>query len=81
MGRIATITVGDDLAEFIAHKVNAGEYASEAEVVQAALELLRTHDGGLVAIRAAIDEGEASGEPQLFDASQFLHEIHRKHGA
>jgi antitoxin ParD1/3/4 len=81
MGRIATITVGDDLAEFIAHKVNAGEYASEAEVVQAALELLRTHDDGLVAIRAAIDEGEASGEPQPFDASQFLYEVHRKHGA
>ncbi|MFN7102764.1 MAG: type II toxin-antitoxin system ParD family antitoxin [Pseudorhizobium sp.] len=81
MGRVATISVGDDLAEFIAHKVSAGDYASEAEVVQAALELLRAQDEGLAAIRAAIDEGDASGEPQPFVSSQFLEEIHRKYGA
>lgn len=41
MGRMATITVEDALAEFIDHKVSAGDYASESEVIQAALELLR----------------------------------------
>ena len=31
------------------------------------------------ALRAAIDEGEASGEPQPFDPDEFLAELHRKH--
>lgn len=71
MGRIATITVQGELAEFMQHKVSAGDYASEAEVVEAALELLRDQDG-LLAIRAAIEEGEASGEPQPFDFDAFI---------
>jgi antitoxin ParD1/3/4 len=80
MGKIATITVQGELAEFMEHKVSSGDYASESEVVQAALELLRDQDG-LLAIRAAIEEGEASGEPQPFDSAAFLDEMHRKYGA
>ncbi|WP_165216686.1 type II toxin-antitoxin system ParD family antitoxin [Affinirhizobium pseudoryzae] len=71
MGKIATITVEGELAEFMEHKVSVGDYASEAEVVEAALELLRDQDG-LLAIRAAIEEGEASGEPQPFDFDAFI---------
>ncbi len=73
MGRVATITVDEELAQFIDHKVSAGDYASESDVVAAALELLREQEEeGLAAIRAAIDEGEASGEPQPFDFDAFL---------
>ncbi len=81
MGRMATITVEDALAEFIDHKVSAGDYASESEVIQAALELLRDQDDGLLAIRAAIDEGEASGEPEPFDFDAFIQDMRRRYPA
>ena len=62
-------------------KISAGEYASEAEVIEAALALLRDEVDGLAAIQAAIEEGEASGEPQPFDPRRFLDEMHSKYGA
>jgi antitoxin ParD1/3/4 len=60
------------MAHFIEHKVSIGDYASESEVIQAALELLRDQDDDLLAIRAAIEEGEASGEPEPFDFDAFI---------
>jgi antitoxin ParD1/3/4 len=81
MNKVTTVTVSEELAGFIEARIAAGDYASEAEVVEAALALLRDEVDGLAAIRAAIEEGEASGEPQPFDADQFLEEMHRKYGA
>ncbi|MBP2550346.1 antitoxin ParD1/3/4 [Neorhizobium galegae] len=81
MGRVATITVDEELAQFIDHKVSAGDYASESDVVAAALELREQEEEGFAAIRAAIDEGEASGEPQPFDPERFLKRMHGKYGA
>ncbi|MBX9468427.1 type II toxin-antitoxin system ParD family antitoxin [Rhizobium sp. WL3] len=80
MNKVTTVTVSGELAEFMEAKISAGDYASEAEVIEAALALLRDEIDGLAAIRAAIEEGEASGEPQPFDPVQFLDEIHRKYG-
>lgn len=81
MNKVTTVTVSGELAEFIEAKISAGDYASEAEVIEAALALLRDEVDGLAAIQAAIDEGEASGQPQPFDATEFLNEMHRKYGA
>lgn len=81
MNKVTTVTVSGELAEFIEAKISAGEYASEAEVIEAALALLRDEVDGLAAIQAAIEEGEASGEPQPFDPSRFLDEMHSKYGA
>jgi len=47
--------------------------------VEAALRLLRDQ-AEIEAIRAAIIEGEESGEPQPFDFDEFLDEMRRKHG-
>ncbi|MBC2772623.1 type II toxin-antitoxin system ParD family antitoxin [Rhizobium sp. AQ_MP] len=55
-----------------------GDYASETEVIAAALALLRDEVDGLAAIKAAIEEGEASGEPQPFDFDEFLQDMHRR---
>lgn len=81
MNKVTTVTVSGELAEFIEAKISAGEYASEAEVIEAALALLRDEVNGLAAIQAAIEEGEASGEPQPFDPRRFLDEMHSKYGA
>lgn len=72
MGKMTSIIVDEELTEFIDRQVGEGHYNSASEVVEAALRLLRDNEDGLEAIRAAIDEGEASGEPQPFDFDEFL---------
>ncbi|MDM7980629.1 MAG: type II toxin-antitoxin system ParD family antitoxin [Rhizobium sp.] len=81
MNKVTTVTVSGELAEFIEAKVSAGDYASEAEVIEAALALLRDEVDGLAAIQAAIDEGEASGQPQPFDFDEFIDRKRRRSAA
>ena len=53
------------LDRFVADKIKAGLYDNASEVVRAALRTLqreeREFEAKLVALRAAIDEGDASG--------------------
>jgi antitoxin ParD1/3/4 len=81
MNKVTTVTVSGELAEFIEAKISAGEYASEAEVIEAALALLRDEVDGLAAIQAAIEEGDASGEPQPFDFDEFIDRKRRRSAA
>ncbi|MGA1833111.1 type II toxin-antitoxin system ParD family antitoxin [Rhizobium wenxiniae] len=81
MGEIISIKVDDALAAFIRGLVASGRYVSESDVVEEALQLLKeSEESAIEALRAAIEEGEASGEPRPFDFDKFLAEMHRKHG-
>ncbi|MGI2034834.1 type II toxin-antitoxin system ParD family antitoxin [Rhizobium panacihumi] len=81
MGEITSIKVDEELTAFVKKQVDDGRYSSESEVIEEALRLLKeSEEAAIDAIRAAIEEGEASGEPETFDADVFLAEIHRKHG-
>lgn len=81
MGEIISISVDEELVNFVNALVDDGRYASASEVISEALLLLKKEEEAAVAaIRAAIEEGEASGEAQPFDFAQFLAEMHRKHG-
>jgi antitoxin ParD1/3/4 len=55
----------DDLESFVLAKVESGRYENASEVVRAALRTLeheeQEFEAKLLALRAAIDEGEASG--------------------
>lgn len=59
------VNLTDELDRFVLSKVENGSYENASEVVRAALRSLhreeRTHEAKLAALRAAIDEGEASG--------------------
>ncbi|SFB25445.1 antitoxin ParD1/3/4 [Rhizobium sp. NFR07] len=80
MGEIKSIKVDEELTAFVRKQVDGGRYASESEVVEEALRLLKeSEEEAIEAIRTAIDEGEASGDPQPFDPEEFLVELHRKH--
>lgn len=73
MGEIKSISVDEELTAFVRKQVDDGRYASESEVIEEALRLLKeSEDEAIEAIRAAIDEGEASGEPQAFDFDDFI---------
>jgi antitoxin ParD1/3/4 len=67
------VSLTKELDQFIIAKVEAGLYANASEVMRTALRLLekeeREYEEKLAALRAAIDEGLASGvaEPGVFE--------------
>jgi antitoxin ParD1/3/4 len=66
------VSLTPELDRFVVSIVNAGRYANAGEVMRAALRLLqrdeREREQKMAALRAAIDEGIASGvaEPGVF---------------
>ena len=59
------VNLTDELDRFVLEKVQSGRYENASEVVRAALRTLgreeELYEAKLVALRAAIDEGDASG--------------------
>ncbi|MEZ5404566.1 MAG: type II toxin-antitoxin system ParD family antitoxin [Bryobacteraceae bacterium] len=59
------VNLTDELDSFVLAKVESGRYENASEVVRAALRSLerdeREYEVKLAALRAAIDEGDASG--------------------
>jgi antitoxin ParD1/3/4 len=59
------VNLTDELDRFVAKKIKAGRYENASEVVRAGLRNLereeQEYEAKLAALRAAIDEGDASG--------------------
>ena len=59
------VNLTDELDRFVLAKVRSGRYENASEVIRAALRTLerdeREYEAKLTALRAAIDEGNASG--------------------
>jgi antitoxin ParD1/3/4 len=59
------VNLTEELDRFVLSKVESGRYENASEVVRAALRNLereeRQYEAKLAALRAAIDEGDASG--------------------
>jgi len=59
------VNLTDELDRFVASKVKSGRYENASEVVRAGLRTLereeRHYEAKLRALRAAIDDGDASG--------------------
>ena len=59
------VNLTDELDHFVATKVKSGRYENASEVVRAALRTLereeRRYEAKLAVLRAAIDQGDASG--------------------
>lgn len=72
MNKATSIHLDEDSEAFIGQQIAEGNFSDASEVVEAALRLLRDHDQDIEAIRAALIEGEESGEPQPFDFDRFL---------
>ena len=78
------IQIGDDAARIVEAKVASGRYGSAKEVVEAALEQLDMSEmpeldqEQIAWLRAAVAEGEASGEPQEVDFEEIKREGRRR---
>lgn len=59
------VNLTEELDRFVAKKIKTGRYENASEVVRAALRTLereeREYEAKLAVVRAAIDEGDASG--------------------
>ncbi|MGC2656784.1 MAG: type II toxin-antitoxin system ParD family antitoxin [Bryobacteraceae bacterium] len=62
------VNLTDELDRFVLTKVESGRYENASEVVRAALRTLereeQQYEAKLAGLRAAIDEGDASGVAQ-----------------
>ena len=76
MGKNTSISLGDHFVAFVENQVAEGRYASASEVVRAGLRLLETDEAELAALRAALIEGEESGEAEEFDFDAFIARMH-----
>lgn len=78
-----SVAVSDHRREFIEEELAAGTYADEAEIVDAALELLE-NGKKLTALRAAIAEGDADIAAvrvhRYESAEDFLADVRREDG-
>lgn len=76
-----TITLTEQQDSWVKAQIAAGQFANDSEYFR---DLIRRDQAGQADIeairaRAALIEGEESGEPQAFDSSQFKQEMATKH--
>jgi len=76
MTKHTTIALDDHLSAFVDAEIGEGRYGSADEVVAAALRLLED-EKKLERLRAALIEGEESGEAREFDFDAFLTRMHQ----
>ena len=66
-----TITLTDQQDSWIKAQIEAGHYTNDSEYIRDLIRREQERSAEVEAIRAALIEGEASGEPRPFDADAF----------
>ncbi|MDE0152360.1 MAG: type II toxin-antitoxin system ParD family antitoxin [Gammaproteobacteria bacterium] len=59
--------------------ITAGQFTNDSEYVRDPIRRDQANQADIEAIRAALIEGEESGDPQPFDSRQFKQEMAVKH--
>ena len=72
MSKNTSVTLGDQYDAFIQRQIAKGRFGSASEAVRAGLRLLEDQENSLEQLRAAIDEGDASGPAVSFDVEAYL---------
>ena len=75
-----TITVTDQQDASIKTQIKAGEFTNDSEYIRHLIRQDQSSRSRIEAIRAALIEGEQSGEPRPFDPDQFIQKMRDKHG-
>jgi antitoxin ParD1/3/4 len=69
-----SFALGDHYRAFAKRKVREGRFASNSEVMRAAMRLLEEHEARLDQLKKAIQAGLDSGPSEPFDLQEFLRE-------
>ncbi|WP_050479163.1 type II toxin-antitoxin system ParD family antitoxin [Herbaspirillum rhizosphaerae] len=75
-----TITLTDKQDSWIKAQIDAGHYTNDSEYIRDLIRREQERSVELEAIRAALIEGESSGEPRPFDVGAFKQRMSAKHG-
>ncbi len=76
-----TITVTEQQDSWIKAQIAAGAFTNDSEYIRDLIRRDQTGQADIDAIRAALIEGEQSGEPKPFDGASFKQEMRSKYGA
>ena len=74
-----TITVTDQQDNWIKAQIVAGDFTNDSEYIRDLIRRDQASQADMEAIRAALFEGEQSGEPQPFDGDLFKKEMLAKY--
>jgi antitoxin ParD1/3/4 len=74
-----TITITDNQDNWIKSQIKAGEFTNDSEYIRDLIRRDQTSQADIEDIRAALIEGEESGEPQPFDVARFKSAMTAKH--
>ena len=75
-----TITLTDQQDSWIKAQIEAGHYTNDSEYIRDLIRREQDRNADVEAIRAALIEGEASGEPTSFDVAAFKRRMLAVHG-
>jgi len=79
MAKNKSITLGDHFEHFVDTQITDGRFSNVSEVVRAGLRLLEDEEAKLHALRKALHDGLASGDPVAFDSADFIRRKHEQH--
>lgn len=75
-----TITVTDKQDGWIKAQIDAGHYTNDSEYIRDLIRREQERSSKVEAIRAALVEGESSGEPRPFAPAEFKKRMLKTHG-
>lgn len=75
-----TITLTDQQDAWIAAQVEGGRYTNDSEAIRDLIRREQERDAALESLRAALIEGELSGEPRALDGATFKQRMMMRHG-
>jgi antitoxin ParD1/3/4 len=75
-----TITLTDKQDSWIKAQIDAGHYTNDSEYIRDLIRREQERSAEVETLRAALIEGEASGEAKPFDAGAFKQKMLASHG-
>jgi antitoxin ParD1/3/4 len=75
-----TITLTDKQDSWIKAQIDAGHYTNDSEYIRDLIRREQERSAEIEALRAALIEGEASGEAKPFDAGAFKRKMLASNG-
>ncbi|MRV75367.1 type II toxin-antitoxin system ParD family antitoxin [Duganella sp. FT92W] len=75
-----TITLTDQQDTWIKAQIEAGHYTNDSEYIRDLIRREQERNAEIETIRAALAEGEASGEPRPFDVNTFKQRMRSSRG-
>jgi antitoxin ParD1/3/4 len=75
-----TITLTDKQDSWIKAQIDAGHYTNDSEYIRDLIRREQERSAEVEALRAALIEGETSGEAKAFDAGAFKQKMRASHG-